>query len=137
KEVVNSAMARKGLYFKDLQPFIDQGDVAFIGDSGLMQVIRPCEVLSRQPALKRKSKPYELTELEVTVAIGKGPLIAPQWRAANQAEQQKLASAPEAELRVWGVRNEKGEIRVKVLSQIKDIHAAIRQSLRHIPRNFL
>lgn len=130
-------MAQRGLYFKDVQPLVDQGTLLSVGGSDLLQVVKPCEIVFQRPALRRKAKQPALMELEEKVEISKGILLAPYWRKVTRAEQQKLEGLTEAELEPWCIRREKGEFRIKVLSQIRDIHAAIRQSLRHIPRNFL
>src|SRR5262245_48522773 len=92
KKVIGKLMARKGLYFRDVEPFIGQGDLTYIEDSDLIQIVRPCEVLAHRLVKRRRSKQYELVELEEKVRIDKGVLLASQWRAASKIEQERLAS---------------------------------------------
>ena len=130
-------MGTKGIYYKDVLPLIDRGDLAAVGDSDLLQVIRPGAVRALRPAIRRKGGAPYFIEVEEEVPIEKGLLLAPYWRKANPAEQWRLDSLSEAEARAWGVSRADGEVRIRLLSHLRDIHAAIRQSLRHVPRHVI
>jgi hypothetical protein len=139
KEVGKVARAA---YFAELREAIKAGKIRERPESELLEVREFVEI-SVSWKIKVKVKRGGKTIREFwreffgVVSYEPGDVLHPLWRQASEWEEEEWRDLPPERLKELGVFRKDGQFSVQIVSKIKDLPAAVRQRIRHIPASLI
>lgn len=132
----------RAAYFAELREAIKVGKIENMPEYELLVVREPVQILVRwkeRAAMRRKGVIIRVyyREYKGIVAFNPGNVLHPLWRQASEWEEEEWRNLPEERLKEFGVFRKDGQFSVQIVSKIKDLPAAVRQRIRHIPASLI
>jgi len=132
----------RAAYFAELREAIKAGKIRERPESELLEVREFVEI-SVSWKIKVKVKRGGKTIREFwreffgVVNYEPGNVLHPLWRQASEWEEEEWRDLPPERLKELGVFRKDGQFSVQIVSKIKDLPAAVRQRIRHIPASLI
>lgn len=132
-------MAR-AVYWVELQEAIQKGKIRENLKYDLLEVWEPIQFPVRWKQKSKKKNEGGIVywrEYIGLVAYNPGDVLHPLWRATSEWENEEWGSFSEERLKELGAFRKNGQFTVQIVSKIKDLPAAVRQQIRHIPASLI
>jgi hypothetical protein len=134
-------MARAA-YLVELREAIATGKIREKPEYGILEVREEVQVpVFWKEKIKRKKKDGTVViswkDCQGVATYTPGQVLFPYWRQASEWEIKEWEGLSGGELKLRGVARKNGSFSVQIVSKIKDLPAAVRQRVRHIPSDLI
>lgn len=132
----------RAAYMSELREAIQTKKVKEKPEYELLEVWEPIQIPVRwrqRVEVKREGEVVSVhwREYPGLVTYTPGDVLHPLWRAVNEWEREEWENLSEEKLKELGVFRKNGQFSIQVISKIKDLPAAARQRIRHIPASLI